>query len=469
MQVLGALMVLPFFVAVIYKENYCASMFFLLAGVFLFIGVLGGRVRPKDKTFFAREGMVMTALIWISISVMCAFVFQLSGVTKSYIDALFETVSGFSTTGASILETVEGMPRSVQFFRCFSHWIGGMGVLVFMLAILPKNDGYTMQLMRAESPGPSVGKFVPKVRGTARILYYIYLSFTVLETILLMITGLPLYDALTVTFSCVGTGGFAITDMSAAAYPVSAQVIIIIFMTVCGTNFGVYYYIFVGRFKDAFRNEEVRWFLILLTVASVAITLDLTWQQHTENLGESILHAVFTVTSVMSTTGFATMDYNIWPPFAKSILFVLMIIGACAGSTAGGFKISRVIIVMRRVKNELIFMTHPRSIRQVMMDGRRVPSTTVKGVMVYGIVYFLFFAVSLLCVSIDGFDFETNVSAVTTTMSNVGPGFWLVGPTGNYHMYSPFSKLVLCADMLAGRLEFYPLLILFRPGTYRNA
>ena len=465
-QLIGVLLLLPLVTALIYREWREAGIFAAVAAGCFLIGLLGAWKKPENRVFYAREGFVMTALIWMLISAAGALPFVFTGTIPSFTDAFFETSSGFTTTGATILSTVSDMAKSVQFWRCFTHWIGGMGVLVFMLAVLPLTGGSTMHLMRAESPGPSVGKFVPRVKNTAKILYYIYIGITLTQVVLLMITGLSLYEALTATFSTVGTGGFGIYDVSANAFPYAAQVVIIVFMTLCGINFSVYYFLVTKRPGEALKCEEARWYLIIMFGASAAITAGLMHHGMEQSTGEAFHHALFAVSSVMTTTGFATRDFNLWPQYARTLLFLLMLTGACAGSTGGGFKISRLIIAVRRLKNELIFSTHQKSIRQVQMDGRRVEQTTVKAVMTYIALYATVYLLSFFLISFDGFDFETNMTAVAATLNNVGPGLSMVGPVGNYGAFSTFSKWVLSFDMLAGRLELLPMLMLFRRKTW---
>ncbi|MBR0164259.1 MAG: TrkH family potassium uptake protein [Lachnospiraceae bacterium] len=465
-SLVGALMLLPVLVALIYGEMSCALIFGVMALVTLLIGFAGTCKKPENRMFYAREGYVMCALIWLLISLLGALPFVLTGTIPSYVDALFETVSGFTTTGASILTSVDGMYMSVQFFRCFTHWIGGMGVLVFMLAIIPMSGGSTMHLMRAESPGPSVGKLVPRVKNTAKMLYLIYFGLTVAQIVLLLVTGLNLYEAMTITFSTVGTGGFSITDAGMNAYPLAAQIVVILFMTLCGINFSVYYLIQTGKIREALKSEELRWYLSILFASSVLIAANVIFAGRADSAFDAFHHALFSVSSVMTTTGFATRDFNLWPQFSRTLLFILTLLGASAGSTGGGLKVSRLIIMVRRIKNEIIFATHRKSVRQVYMDGRRVGSTTVKSVTTYVSIYVLVYLVSFLLISLDGLDFETNITAVAATLNNVGPGLSAVGPTGNYAQYSILSKLVLCFDMLAGRLEFIPLMILLRYRTW---
>ena len=443
LALLGVLFVFPFVTALLYHEENCARIFLVFALLCGLTGALHSRQRPENPVFYAREGFVMTVLSWIMISMIGALPFVLAG-------------------------TIDRMYKSVEFWRCFTHWGGGMGILVFMIAILPRTDGYSMYLMKAESPGPTVGKFVPKVQDTAKILYLIYMGFTLTEIVLLKICGLPLFDAMTLTFSSVGTGGFSISSAGIMPYSIPAQVVIIVFMTICGTNFAVYYALTRRRFKEAIRCEEAKWYLMAMFGSAALIA----WNVHGAGLVKSPFlafhHALFTVSSIMTTTGFATLDFNTWPAFSKALLFVLTLIGACAGSTGGGFKYSRLIILLRRVRNELDFSIHPKCIKQVYMDGRRVESTTVKGVLTYLVIYTAIFLLSFLLISLDGKDFETNMSAIAATINNVGPGLGLVGPAGNFGSYSDFSKLVMTFDMLAGRLEFIPVLVLLRRSTWRS-
>ena len=467
-QLIGVLMLLPLVTALIYRERQEAAIFALVLCAFFLIGTAGSLKKPENRVFFARDGFVMTALIWLLISAAGAVPFMLTGTIPSFVDAFFETSSGFTTTGATILTSVEGMAKSVQFWRCFTHWIGGMGVLVFMLAVLPLTGGSTMHLMRAESPGPSVGKIVPRVKNTAKLLYRIYIGITVIQVVLLMLTGLSLYEALTATFSTVGTGGFGIADSSANLFPVSSQIVITVFMTLCGINFNVYYFLLVRKPGEAFKCEEVRWYLAVMILSAAVIAPGIYRAGLTDTPFLSFHHALFSVSSVMTTTGFATLDFNLWPQYARTLLFLLMISGACAGSTGGGFKFSRLLILARRLKNEMVFATHQKSIRQVYLDGRRVEGTTVKSVTAYLGIYIAVYLVSFFLISLDGFDFETNMTAVAATLNNVGPGLSMVGPVGNYSAFSPFAKLVLSFDMIAGRLELLPMLMLFRRRTWKG-
>ncbi len=470
-QLLGVLYLLPALVSAIYKER--STVIFLSHAIICFtIGFIATKKKPERLVFYAREGFVVTALSWIIISLLGAIPFTLSGAIPNYLDAVFETVSGFTTTGASILSDVEQMERGVMFWRCFTHWVGGMGFLVFMLAVLPLSEGYSMHLMRAESPGPSVGKFVPRVRKTAEILYGIYLLITIVEMVLLLLSGLSLYDAATMTFSTVGTGGFATTNMGINAFPITSQAIITVFMALCGINFGVFYFLIIRRPQDAFKSDEVKWYLVTMLTAAILITANVFFAGKAAVPGASVgltfHHVLFTVASVMTTTGFATWDFNLWPEFSRALLFVLMLVGACAGSTGGGFKFSRLVILIRNAKNELGFSIHPKSIKRVYMDGAVVERTTVKSVSAYLGLYVCIFIASFLVLSTDRFDFTTNMTAVAATLNNIGPGLNVVGATGNYGGFSALSKVVLIFDMLAGRLELVPMMILLRRSTWRR-
>ncbi len=464
-QITGLLMILPLVVAFIYKEYFCAEVFGIIIAACLIIGFAGGYKKPKNQAIYAREGFVVTALTWITISLIGALPFQLTGVTKSYVDALFETISGLTTTGSTILSDVE-MYYSVQFWRCFTHWIGGMGVLVFILAIMPMAGGYSMHIMRAESPGPSVGKFVPKVRETAKILYSIYFGITILQTVCLLFTGLNAYEALTATFATVGTGGFGINNAGIGGFGYASQVVITVFMIICGINFSVYYYLITKRPKEAFNNDEVKLYLALMFGSATLIAFMIYKQGATATPLESFHHSLFTVASVMTTTGFATLDFNTWPQLARTLLACLMLTGACAGSTGGGFKLSRFLILIRAMKNELTYIVHPKSVKKVYMDGNPVDQSVVKSVSAYLSMYVVIFILSTLLISIDEFDYETNFTAVAATLNNIGPGLSMVGPTGNFGAYSDLSKFVLMFDMLAGRLELLPMLILFSPKNW---
>ena len=443
-------MALPFIVGLIYRESSAFCFLYVIAGC-LAVSLAGRRFKPKSNVFYAKEGFVTVSLSWIILSLIGALPFYLSGEFPTYTDALFETISGLTTTGATILTDVEGLSRCIQFWRCFTHWIGGMGVLVLILAVLPLSGSYNMHLMKAESPGPSVGKLVPKIKNTAMILYGIYLMITVVEIISLMFAGLNLYEASTLSFSTTGTGGFGLLNSSIGSYSTTVQTIFIIFMLLCGINFQIFYLLLIRKPREAFGSEELRYYLGIVFVAALLISINV--RGFFEDGFQAFHHSLFQVVSVMTTTGFATLDYNVWPEFSRAIIFLLTLLGACAGSTGGGFKVSRLIVLLRSIKNEIFSLIHPRSIKKIHMDGRIVEDGVIK---------------SFVLVSLNEFDFVTNITAVATTFNNVGPGFNMVGPAGNYSAFSGFSKLVLMFDMLAGRLELMPMLVLFSPRTWRR-
>lgn len=460
----GLFLLLPALVGAIYGEKE-GLIYLAVAVASLLLGMLGRIKKPKSSVFYSREGFSAVSLSWIILSLVGAVPLRLTGEFPSYVDALFETISGFTTTGASVLSSVEELTHATAFWRCFTHWIGGMGVLVFIMAILPLSGSSSLHLMRAESPGPSVGKLVPKIRSTAMILYGIYLLITLCEMVALKIAGMSVFESVTLAFSTAGTGGFGLVNTSIASYTLAVQIIITVFMLLCSINFNVYYLFLIRRPKDALLNEEVRYFLIIVFTSAALITVSIHGQY--KSVFYAFHEALFQVASVVSTTGFATADFNLWPEFAKMILVGLMFIGACAGSTGGGFKVSRLMIVFRAVKNEIQSVTHPRSVQKVRMDGRRVPDNVVKSALCYMAGYFLILLISILLLSLNGYDMTTNVTAVIATFNNVGPGLNMVGPTGNFGAFNIFSKFVLMFDMLIGRLELFPMLVLFAPGMWR--
>lgn len=465
MQVEGAFMLLPAFVGLLYKETAGLS-FLLVGGIEFLAGLLIILKKPENKSFFAKEGFVTVSLSWILLAIIGALPYVLNGDIPHYLDALFETVSGFTTTGASILGSVEALNQCSKFWRCFSNWIGGMGVLVFVLSILPLAGAQNIYLMKAESPGPTVGKLVPKVKSTAANLYKIYCGMTLIEVVLLLLGGLDGFSAITMSFATAGTGGFGILNSSCLEYSPYVQVVITIFMILFAVNFSVYYLLLTKRFRQAFGCEEMRWFFAIIIVAVIAITLNV-WDMF-DGVGEAVRHVAFTVGSLMTSTGFSTVDYNMWPEFSKTILLMLMFVGACAGSTGGGMKVSRMVIYLKSVKKMIEQYIHPRSIKIVKFEGKQVEHEVVRGINMFLITYIFLFAVSVLLISFDNFGFTTNFSAVAATINNTGPGLEMVGPCGNYAMFSPLSKMVLAFDMLAGRLEIFPLLLLFAPTTYKR-
>lgn len=423
--------------------------------------------RNGDRAFYAQEGFAATGISWIAISLFGALPFCLSGEIPRYIDALFEIVSGFTTTGASILSDVEALSRCNMYWRSFSHWLGGMGMLVFLLAVVPqarKTAGSGMFLMRAESPGPSVGKLTPHVRQTAMILYGLYILLTVLCIGFLLLGGMPVFDSFCIAFGTAGTGGFAIRNSSMEEYSAYLQNVVTIFMFLFGVNFGMYYLLILRQFKTVFKNEELRLYAGIAGSAILLITVNITGLYG--SVREALHHAAFQVSSIMTTTGFATVDFEQWPAFSKAILFALMFVGACAGSTGGGLKVSRVLLLLKSIRRTIRKALHPSRVQITRMDDRVVDEETSNNVNAYLAVYCVILLLSFIVLSLDGYSIGTNISAVTACFNNIGPGFELVGATGNYGHYSDLSKLVLSADMLLGRLEIFPLLVLFSPDTW---
>lgn len=459
----AAFMLPALLTALIYKEKAGYSLLITILLCLLF-GVLLTRKKVKNKCMYAREGFVAVALCWIVLSAFGALPFVIAGSIPSYIDALFEVVSGFTTTGSSILPEVESMPKCLLFWRSFTHWIGGMGVLVLVMAILPLAGGSSMYLMKAESPGPSVGKLVPKVKSTALLLYKMYVGLSVLQLILLLLGGMPVFDALTTMFGTAGTGGFGIKNDSMGGYSTYLQVVVTVFMILFGVNFNFYYLLLRKRVKEAARSTEVWTYLGIILAAITLITLNVS--SMFPSVIEALQQVAFQVGSIITTTGFATTDFELWPQFSKMVLLLLMFIGACAGSTGGGIKVSRIILLFKSILKELDFIVHPHNVRKVKLDGRLVEHTVMRAVNVFVVLYLFIFAGSVLLISLDNFDFTTNFTAVAATINNIGPGLSLVGPTGNFGMFSDFSKLVLTFDMLVGRLELFPILILFSKNTW---
>lgn len=462
----AAFMSPSFVVGLIYREKSAWAIFATML-LCLAIGVpMVLLKRPKQAVFYAKDGFVSVGLSWVVLSVMGALPFVISGSIPHPVDALFETVSGFTTTGSSILSDVEALPKCMLFWRSFTHWVGGMGVLVFMLTILPMSGGYHMNLMRAESPGPSVERFVPTVKSTAKILYGIYICLSLLELLLLLVGKMPMFDALTLTFGTAGTGGFGIKNDSIGSYTTYQQTVITIFMILFGVNFNVYFLFLLKKIRQGLKNEELRAYLgiilgaILLTTVNIAGKFD--------NPFLAFHHAAFQVGSIITTTGYSTVDFNTWPTFSKTVLVLLMFIGASAGSTGGGIKVSRIVILAKSVKKELKQYLHPHSVSKIKMDGKPVEHEVVRSINVFLIAYLLIYAVSMLIVSLDNFDFTTTFTSVAATINNIGPGLDLVGPAANFGILSVPSKLVLIFDMLAGRLEIFPLLLLFVPDTWRK-
>lgn len=465
LKIEAALLLLPCLTALIYRETE-GFVYLGVAIITVGIGFLMTRRKPVNSVFYLKEGCVATALSWVFLSFFGALPFYLTGEIPGIIDALFETVSGFTTTGASILNDVEALSHCSLFWRSFTHWIGGMGVLVFLLAVVPLSGGSNINLMRAESPGPSVGKFVPKVRSTARLLYLIYFGLTVIEIILLLIGSMPVFDAVTTAFGTAGTGGFAIKNSSMAGYSSYLQWVVTIFMILFGVNFNAYYILLFAGIKKALCIEEVHCYLLII-LASISIIMINTFHLF-GSFFETLRHVSFQVASIITTTGFATIDFDQWPQTSRSILVMLMFIGACAGSTGGGIKVSRIMVAVKTVAKELHSYIHPHSIRKIKIEGKPVDHDVVRSINVYLITFLMVFSASVLLLSLEGYNFVTNFTAVAATINNIGPGLELVGPTKNYSFFSSFSKLILIFDMLAGRLELFPLLLLFHPALWKD-
>lgn len=452
-------------VSLIYHED-CEALL-LSTALCLTAGVLLILRKPADRNFTLKEGYLSAALVWIGISLAGMLPFLLSGTIAEPVDAYFEAMSGFTTTGASILSDVEAVPHGLLFWRSLTHWIGGMGVLVLLIAIIPMFGGSKMNLMKAESPGPSVTRILPTARESAGALYAIYFVMTVLQILLLLAGGMPLFDSLTITFGTAGTGGFGVLNDSCAAYSVYSQIVITVFMILFSINFNAYFYLIRRQWKEAFSIEEVRWYLTIIAVSIAIISFSIRSQ--CSSVGETIRQAAFQVASLISSTGFSTTDFNTWPILACEVLIFLMLVGACSGSTGGGFKIVRLIVLIKNLCRELLQYLYPGSIRQLRIDGRKTSEPVIHSIHVFLGAYVMIFAASILLIStVDHYDFLTNFTAVAATLSNIGPGLGAVGPAGNFAGYSDFSKLVLIFDMLAGRLEIFPVLLLFSPSAWRR-
>ena len=463
----AALLMLPMAVALVYGE--AAAPFLLPALLLALIGLVLGRRQPRRSNLYARDGFAVVALAWVLMSAFGALPFVLSGDIPNFVDAFFETVSGFTTTGASILTEIEPLHRGILFWRSFTHWVGGMGVLVFVMAILPMSagDGHGMHLMRAEVPGPSVGKLVSRMGDTAKILYGIYLAMTVLEIVLLLLGGMSLFDACIHAFGTAGTGGFSCRNLSVGAYDSAYfDVVISVFMLLFGINFNLYYFLLIRRFRDVFHSEELRAYLLIVVTAVLAIAADIVHIYG--SVFRSLRYALFQVASIITTTGYATADFNTWPVFSQAILVILMFIGACAGSTGGGIKVARVVILCKTSLADMRKMLHPNAVTTVRFEGKPLSERNIRGVHLFLTVYILIFTVSVLLLSLERFDLITTFTAVASCMNNIGPGLEMVGPMGNFSAFSPAAKLLLAFDMLVGRLEIFPMLLLFAPSIWKR-
>ena len=462
----GALLLIPAVVSLIYGEKTGIS-FLAVAAVLGVIYLVLGRRKPKNNRIYGKEGFAVVGLAWVLWSLFGALPFVISGAVPNYVDAFFETVSGFTTTGSTILQEIESLPRGINFWRCFTHWIGGMGVLVFVMMVTSLDDENAMPLMRAEVPGPEADKLVPKARSTARILYQMYFALTAVEVVLLMFGGMNLYDALVHSFSTAGTGGFSNRNSSVAFYD-SAYIdgVITVFMILFGINFNLYFLLLLKNWKSALKNEELRAYLGIIAAAIAVITVNIL--NIYENVFHAFRYAAFQVASVITTTGFYTADYELWPELSKVVLLTVMFIGACAGSTGGGIKVCRFVILCKSIRQEIRKILHPNVVTMVKINGKKVNNDTMKGINTFFAAYIFILVISVLIVSIDNFDFATSFSGVLTTINNVGPGISKVGPVENFHMFSPLSKLVFCFDMLVGRLEIFPYLLLLSPDLWRR-
>ena len=458
----------PLITAAVYWEGAFFA-FLISAAISGALGALMTFKKPQSTAIYAREGFVIVSLSWIALSLFGALPFMFSGATESFVDALFETASGFSTTGASIFGEVESLPKSILIWRSFTHWIGGMGVLVFVMAFLPLGGGQNMHIMRAESPGPEVSKLVPRVKNTAIILYIIYFVMTLIMFIILLISGMSVFDAVNTAFSTAGTGGFGIKNDSLGSFGAAQQIIVTVFMLLFSVNFNSYYLVMRLKFKEAF-NSEVRAFILIVLAAIAIVTVNIVNTPGIGgNVGDALRHAAFTVASLISTTGFSTVDFNLWPDLSHTVLLIVMFIGACAGSTGGGIKVSRIIILIKGMFREIRTIINPRRVQKISIDSRPVDREVIRSVNAYITTFILTFTVSLIAISFEDRDLITNFTAVTATINNVGPGLGGVGPMSNYADFSAFSKLVLTFDMLAGRLELFPMLLLFAPSTYKRS
>ncbi len=458
------LLLLPYIVSLVYKEK-CAESFLITIIIAAVIGTLLVLFfKKRDDVIYSREGFLTVSLSWIILSLVGALPFRLSGEIPHYIDAVFETVSGFTTTGASILTDVEAMSKGLLFWRSFTHWIGGMGVLVFVMAIIPNVSKRSIHIMRAEVPGPVKGKLVPKLRDTAKILYTIYIVLTIVEILLLRFGNMPWFDSIVHSFGTAGTGGFGIKGDSIASYSPYLQWVITIFMILFGVNFNIYFLLLIRRFKAIAKSTELWVYLGIIAISILCISFNIYPMYN--DVSDTVRDAAFQVGSIITTTGYATADFDLWPSFSKAILFSLMLLGACAGSTGGGFKVSRVIILFKKIGSEIKRLLHPRSVKTITFEGKRLDEQTINGVAIYLAIYIVCFILLFLAVSLDKFDFETNFSAVSACFNNIGPGFGAVGPTGSFAGFSIFSKIILTFAMLLGRLEIFPLIIVAMPATW---
>ncbi len=462
----GLVLLIPMLIAILYHEDSWTS-FLYTSVILLVIAFLTGRKRPQDFRIYGKEGFVIVGFAWILWSLFGAVPFTMSGSIPSYLNAVFETVSGFTTTGSTILSEIEGMPYGMLFWRNFTHWIGGMGVLVFALMLTTLNDKNAMFLMRAEVPGPEKDKMIPQARKNALLLYVMYFVLTAAQIILLKIGGMSLYDSVLHAFSTAGTGGFSPKNTSVAYYD-SAYIdgVITVFMVLFGVNFNMYFLILMKDIKSIFKNEELRVYLGIIAGTILLITINITHMYG--SVLKAFRYAAFQVTTIISTTGFMTADYDLWPEFSKCLLLMVMVIGACGGSTGGGIKVSRLLVMFKSIHREIKQLLHPRSVNRMMMNGKTITDNSIRGIYIYFFAYVIIVVISTILVSLDNYDLGTSFSAVLTTINNVGPGISKVGPTCNFGFLSPFTKIVLCVDMLVGRLEIFPFLMIASPSLWRK-
>jgi len=458
-------MLLPLICAFIYAEQTITAWVCTIFICFIFAFLLCVR-QPENKTMYAKDGFVTVAFSWIILSIFGSLPLVFTKVLPNFIDAFFEISSGFTTTGASVITDLDVVPRSILLWRSFTHWIGGMGVLVFLLAFIPVTGNNNFFLVKAESPGPSVSKLAPKVKSTAKILYSIYIALTLLELALLLIGKMPLFDAVTITFGTAGTGGFTISNAGFSEYSSYVHIVVTIFMILFGIDFSIYYLILLRKFRSVLHSDELKMYLIVIFTAVTIISLNC--RHLFTSVFETIKHSAFQVASIITTTGYASQDFNLWPELSKGILLLLMFFGACAGSTGGGIKISRILISLKSIIKEIRLLAHPKSTLKIKMNGRAVEHETVRAVNVFMASYISIFIISFLLITLDNFDFATNFTAVAATINNIGPGLSKVGPMSNFNLYSPFSKFVLSCNMIIGRLEIFPILIMLSPYTWKK-
>ncbi len=462
----AGLLVLPLVTALLYGESLLPWL--VTMGLLVLWGGLLSRRRPERTALYARDGFAAVALAWILMSAFGALPFVLSGDIPHYVDAFFETVSGFTTTGASILTDVEILSRSGLLWRSFTHWVGGMGVLVFVMAILPMSDGHTMHILRAEMPGPTAGKLVSRMSDTAKILYGIYFAMTAVMILLLLLGGMNLFDACVHAFGTAGTGGFSSRALSIGAYESTyLDIVTGVGMLAFGVNFNLYFFLLAGRFRDVLKSEELWAYLGIVGFSTVTIAANILHIYG--SVGTSLRHAFFQVSSIITTTGYATVNFDQWPGYAKTVLVLLMFIGGCAGSTGGGLKVTRIVTMAKAAFADMRKMLHPNAVIRVRMEGRALPEKQVRGVQAYFSLYMLLFGISWLLLSLEGFDLLSTFTALASCINNIGPGLGMVGPMGSFAAFSPASKLLLSFDMLAGRLEIFPMLLLFAPSLWRGS